>query len=147
MIDFASFPTTVGVVGSRKYKNLKWVDLTISRLAPDRVIVSGGAIGVDTAAEEAADKYGLNKKIFRIEDFEWRTFGNKIAYVRNYIIVFYVKSLGGHVIIFGAEKNGVLTEGSQMVWEICKDIGCDHTVINDKGKVLWTTSANTANKR
>ena len=147
MIDFSSFPTTVGIVGSRKYKHLKWIDLTVSRLAPDRVIVSGGASGVDTAAEQAADKYGLKKKIFKIDNWEWETFGNKIAYVRNSIIVFYVKSLGGHIIIFAVEKNGVLTEGSQMVRTICEDIGCDYTVINDEGEVLWTTSARIATKK
>lgn len=49
----------VGIVGSRGWEDWRAVDAFVSRLPVSTVIVSGGAQGVDTYAEEAAKKYGL----------------------------------------------------------------------------------------
>jgi len=44
----------IAIVGSRGYHNLDTVTRYVRTLPDDTIIVSGGAVGVDTAAEEAA---------------------------------------------------------------------------------------------
>ena len=58
-INFALLPLTVGIVGSRDFPDLKWVEKFVYELQPRTVVVSGGARGVDKAAEDAARDSGL----------------------------------------------------------------------------------------
>jgi hypothetical protein len=59
----------IGIVGSRKFGDLcrvtKLVEFLHDRYGDDLVIVSGGARGVDTAAETAARERMIRIKIFR----------------------------------------------------------------------------------
>jgi hypothetical protein len=55
----------IAIVGARRRTDRGTVDRLVARLPADTVIVSGGAIGPDTWAEEAARKRGLAVKIFR----------------------------------------------------------------------------------
>jgi predicted Rossmann fold nucleotide-binding protein DprA/Smf involved in DNA uptake len=55
--------TRIGIVGSRKYPDLEDISFFISLLREDLVLVSGGAMGVDLAAEKAFDNRVMKKKI------------------------------------------------------------------------------------
>lgn len=54
-----------GIVGSRSRTDRGTVDAFISNLPADSVIVSGGAKGIDTFAEDAAKKNGLKCVVYR----------------------------------------------------------------------------------
>jgi len=52
----------LGIVGSRKFPDRDLVEKVVARIAfkaPDTIIVSGGALGVDTWAAEEARRHGL----------------------------------------------------------------------------------------
>jgi activating signal cointegrator 1 len=57
----------VAIVGSRNYPDLTQVRAYVASLPSDTIIVSGGARGVDTAAEEAARAQHLQVVIFPAE--------------------------------------------------------------------------------
>ena len=60
----------VAVVGSRRWRDLVRVRAFVARLAekyPEAVLVSGGALGADTAAEGAGIRAGLRVASFRPE--------------------------------------------------------------------------------
>ncbi len=76
----------IAIVGSRKFKDLSMVHKFVSTLPQDTIIVSGGALGVDSAASQAAKKKGLMVKIF-IPD--WFAFGKAAGMMRNSLIVDY----------------------------------------------------------
>jgi hypothetical protein len=80
-------PLRVAVVGSRQFPNWEMVMAFVAalqNLEPDAVVVSGGARGVDSYAEEAADFYGMAKKIW-LPDWELR--GRSAGFLRNKEIV------------------------------------------------------------
>jgi len=54
----------IGIVGSRKFPELILVKKYIDALPDDSIIISGGANGVDTAAQESAENRGLITIIF-----------------------------------------------------------------------------------
>jgi hypothetical protein len=54
----------IAIVGARRRTDRDTVDRLVARLSADTVVVSGGASGPDTWAEEAASKRGLATKIF-----------------------------------------------------------------------------------
>jgi hypothetical protein len=74
----------VGIVGSQKYGNLGLVDEFVSQLPKSCIIITGDAAGVDTAAINAAKKYGL--KYISVEA-EWTKYGNSAGMKRNPDIV------------------------------------------------------------
>ncbi len=59
----------IGIVGSRKFGDLprvtKLVGILYERFGDDLVVVSGGAVGVDTAAEQAAKDLVVRTKMFK----------------------------------------------------------------------------------
>jgi hypothetical protein len=55
----------VAIVGARRRTDRETVDRLVAGLPPDTVVVSGGASGPDTWAEEAALRRGLATRIFR----------------------------------------------------------------------------------
>lgn len=71
----------VAIVGSRSLINVE-----ISKYIPENVteIISGGAIGIDTLAEEVADKRKISKSIIRPE---YDKYGKKAPLIRNKEIV------------------------------------------------------------
>lgn len=75
----------VAIVGSRGYPNLREVaDYVVYRLKPGDVLVSGGATGVDRAAEAAARAEGLETLIYYPE---WELYGKRAGFMRNEMIV------------------------------------------------------------
>lgn len=62
-LDYSKLPKTIGIVGSREFPSCVWVDEFVKKLRGGTVVVSGGAIGVDKHAENAARKRGLPEPI------------------------------------------------------------------------------------
>jgi predicted Rossmann fold nucleotide-binding protein DprA/Smf involved in DNA uptake len=56
----------VAIVGARRRTDRETVDRLVASLPADTVIMSGGAVGPDSWAAEAACKRGLATKIFRV---------------------------------------------------------------------------------
>lgn len=74
----------IAVIGSRRYARLDLVRAFIVSLAPQSVIVSGGAPGVDSAAAEAAVEAGLKTLVFPAD---WDGLGRQAGPIRNAEIV------------------------------------------------------------
>jgi hypothetical protein len=77
----------VAIVGSRTFTDYARIRKYIEKIAakyPDAVIVSGGAKGVDTLAERAANEVGLRVMIFPAD---WSRLGKRSGFVRNVTIV------------------------------------------------------------
>lgn len=75
----------IAIVGSRNWPRPEQVRSVINDLLPDNItVVSGGARGVDTWAEEAARARGLKVVIYPAY---WDRFGRSAGYIRNEDIV------------------------------------------------------------
>jgi hypothetical protein len=69
------------VVGSRSITDKNKIFETLDKFCDENsVIVSGGARGVDSIAENYADSRGLKKVIMPAD---WNTYGKRAGYVRN----------------------------------------------------------------
>jgi hypothetical protein len=78
----------IAIVGSRKYPSKGEVVDYINRLPPEFKVVSGGAVGVDTWAEEAAKARGMAVVVHRVTDELVAQLGPKVAPLkRNELIV------------------------------------------------------------
>lgn len=73
----------VAIVGSRGYARLNQVREYVHSLPKGTVVVSGGALGVDRMAEEAAKERGLDTLIY-LPDWDK---GKGAGFVRNSAIV------------------------------------------------------------
>jgi len=73
-------PWVIAVVGSREYPRLDEVRNFVASLPPDVGVISGGAKGVDTAAEEEAKRCGLS---FRLFPANWKKHGKGAGFKRN----------------------------------------------------------------
>lgn len=71
----------IGIVGSRSWAGndevAADVEAVVNRFADDTVVVSGGAIGVDTMAQVAAVKRGLECIVHRPDYASCKTFEEK----------------------------------------------------------------------
>ena len=74
----------VAIVGSRDYDALGLVRRYVRSLPKDTVVVSGGAIGVDSVAADEAQKCGLQTTVYLPN---WKTFGKSAGFKRNSQIV------------------------------------------------------------
>lgn len=74
----------IAVVGSRNWKDLLKIKNFIDTLDEETVVISGGAIGVDRAAEQLAKMRGLETKIFPAD---WKKYGRSAGMRRNNDIV------------------------------------------------------------
>lgn len=77
----------VAIVGSRDYEKLDQVRAYVAKLPPGTVVVSGGARGVDSVAENAAKEHGLATLIFPVTPQEWKKYGKRAGFLRNKQIV------------------------------------------------------------
>jgi hypothetical protein len=79
----------VGIVGSRRRADRDAVDACIAELAPDTVVVTGGARGPDRWAEQAARARGLGVVVHKpdlgLASTHWQA--TKRYYARNQAIV------------------------------------------------------------
>jgi hypothetical protein len=75
----------IAIVGSRDFKPANMIVEYVDTLRETRsVVVSGGARGVDTLAEQAAVRIGLPTIILRAD---WDKLGKRAGYVRNQALV------------------------------------------------------------
>jgi len=74
----------VAIVGSRGYLDLDSVKSYVAALPADTVVITGGAKGVDTVAEEAAKALGL-KVVVHLAD--WNLYGKAAGQIRNQVVV------------------------------------------------------------
>jgi len=74
----------VAIVGSRDYTDLKQVMDYVDSLPNDTVVITGGARGVDDAAESAARARGLTVVV---HEAEWSKHGRAAGPIRNRAIV------------------------------------------------------------
>jgi predicted Rossmann-fold nucleotide-binding protein len=76
--------TAIAIVGSRDFPNLELVKRFVEDLDDGTVIVTGGARGVDQAAEEAALPLGFTVQVIRAD---WSRYGRGAGMIRNTQIV------------------------------------------------------------
>lgn len=74
----------VAVIGSRDFEDCSKVTMILDELAVVTHIVSGGAKGADTCAEDYAKKRGLPITIFYPN---WKKYGNRGELIRNKVII------------------------------------------------------------
>ena len=74
----------VAIVGSRGYRDLEEVRQFVRSLPQDTLVISGGALGVDTVATTEAENQGLSTMIFNPN---WGKYGRAAGPIRNKLIV------------------------------------------------------------
>jgi len=74
-----------GIVGSRRRKDRKNIEKAVNCLPQGSTVVSGGCRGVDTWAEQAAKKKGLEVQIFKPDFTGCRSYWDRVNayYSRN----------------------------------------------------------------
>jgi hypothetical protein len=142
VIDFNSLPDVVAVVGSREFpkRKLEWVTKFVNNLLPETIVVSGGARGVDTAAEEAAvQRKDLHFYPYRVPSFLWEKKGKGVGHFRNQQLVEFVNEYGGVVVVFHCvDENGVMTGGSMNVVRNCLKLKVPYILISEHGVIGGT---------
>ena len=78
----------IAIVGSRKWNDPGKVEAQVKEyvrnLSPNSILISGGAPGVDTWAEEAGRERNMQMKIYLAK---WKEYGRKAGMIRNRGIV------------------------------------------------------------
>lgn len=74
----------VAVVGSRSFENFKLLDAYLYEYFYPFRLISGGASGADSLAEEFARRRNLKKKIYKAN---WDKYGKGAGFIRNKKIV------------------------------------------------------------
>lgn len=74
----------VAIVGSRDFKDLDLVREYVKALPEGTMVISGGARGVDSVAEETAKSVRLTTLVFPAN---WKEHGKSAGYIRNAFIV------------------------------------------------------------
>lgn len=68
------------VCGSRSWADPEPVRRRLALLPKDSTVIHGGALGADTLAGEAAQRFRLEQRVFRPN---WRRFGRRAGVLRN----------------------------------------------------------------
>lgn len=108
-IDFSTLPRHVVIVGSRTFTQMHWVKAFVDRLKPDTVVMSGGAVGVDEAAEIAAKKRGLEVDIYLPD---WKGQGVNAGKFRNFALVLQGVDRKALWVAFPSTTNGRMSDGT-----------------------------------
>lgn len=121
---------TILIAGSRSIVGQAFYDIMydfVGKFSKDTIIVSGMADGTDLYAHHAAVAHGLFVKEFPIDDEEWKRFGKRAGYVRNFTMGAYISITGGEAFLF--VNNGVMTAGTGMMKSVCKTFNIPYTTI------------------
>ena len=77
----------LAIIGSRDFNDYELLENEVNKLRKRHkninIIVSGGARGADTLAEQYADNHNLKKQIYHAE---WNIYGKRAGYIRNQVI-------------------------------------------------------------
>lgn len=73
----------LAIIGSRDFNNFDLLESNVVKTTPS-LIISGGAKGADSLAEQYADKYQVEMLVFKPD---WKQFGRGAGIVRNRQIV------------------------------------------------------------
>ena len=81
--------TRLAIVGSRTFNDFAILNRVIDDIIDESgynvtKIVSGGARGADELGERYAEKYGIEKLIFKAD---WKRFGKRAGFIRNVDII------------------------------------------------------------
>jgi hypothetical protein len=114
----------IAVVGSREYLNLEHVRQFIWEQERTTVIVSGGALGVDTTATVTAQGYGMPTEVYLPD---WNRYGRKAGAIRNAEIV----AKADKVVAFWDGQS----KGTKITIQMAKDAGKPVTVFGPDGQV------------
>jgi len=110
----------IAVVGSRNFTNYEQMKRILKPYLPF-ILITGGASGADSLAEQFAVEYDLEVLIHYPE---WNKYGRKAAYVRNSFIIrdceFLIAFWNGH------------SKGTKMVIELAKKKHKPCRVIRDE---------------
>lgn len=77
----------IAIVGSRNYPNKQLVIDFISNLPQDTILISGGAKGVDSWAEDEFKNRGMRTEIYHADWYPLGIFDRSAGFKRNYVIV------------------------------------------------------------
>ncbi len=77
----------IAIVGSRNYPNKQLVMDFINKLPQDTILISGGAKGVDSWAEDEFKKRGMRTEIYHADWYPFGILDRGAGFRRNYIIV------------------------------------------------------------
>jgi hypothetical protein len=77
-------PQKVAVIGSRTFQDYSLLKATLDQIPGIQLIVSGGAKGADSLAEQYARENGIETPIFKPD---WRKHGKIAGFLRNTTIV------------------------------------------------------------
>lgn len=118
----------VAVLGSRKYPRPDKVRSVVSKLSSDTVVVSGGAAGVDTDAENHA-RYVMHLWVM-VLTANWEAHGKRAGILRTQRLLLFIKESHGRVICFwdGTSK------GTAYTIEEAKRMMIPLTIYGPKGK-------------
>jgi hypothetical protein len=76
--------TAIAIVGSRDFSNLELVRKFVANMDERDIVVTGGARGVDTAAQATALDYGLTVRVIKPD---WKRYKRAAGMIRNEQIV------------------------------------------------------------
>ena len=77
----------LAIVGSRTFNDYKKLEKEVNAYCPREEleeIISGGAKGADSLAEQYACEYGIDLNVIKAS---WRTYGKQAGYMRNVVII------------------------------------------------------------
>jgi hypothetical protein len=117
--------TRIAVIGSRNFPSAAMNALTTCALPDDSLVVSGGAVGVDSWAEEAARDRGLSTLVLHAN---WDGLGRKAGPLRNAEIIAHADSV---VAFWNRKSRGTLNALVQ-----ARDAGLPITVFDQDGVAI-----------
>jgi YspA, cpYpsA-related SLOG family len=115
----------IAIIGSRKFPSSHVVRAFVAGLPDDSLVVSGGAAGVDTWAEEAARDRGLQTLVFHAN---WDGLGRKAGPTRNAEIIANADEV---VAFWDGESRGTLNALVQ-----ARDAGLPITILDPDGAAI-----------
>lgn len=99
----------------------------IRALPPETVVVSGGADGIDSFAEQLAAARGLGTGVFPVTKEEWARDPRGAGFARTERLLKYVKDEGGRVACF----RGMASPGTSYTIRRCQELGIPLEVFDE----------------
>ena len=116
----------IAIVGSRSFYNIEKAMAKVfdKYIGEDDLVITGGAIGADTCAENEAKKRGIKVLIIPAN---WKKYGKSAGYKRNILIV-----KKANLVI--ACWNNQHSKGTEHSIKLAKELGIKTIIIKEKIK-------------